>query len=199
MRPQEDPTWPECDICQPTPIWCEHIRDLLARARDAHDIEPGLRFCCPVFPVQDVFAEVSIKPDEIAPGMAEMALVREDIFTGEEEFFELGLWTRGEGRFSIAAVIQDWIIGHKPDKCQASAHGFNEEMMLAKMKGTIAEKVSNWYLAFYDTCGPCYTRMSNVASGGISNNFGLNMVHTTQQPQSSHSQSIMQSLQSRFS
>lgn len=198
MRPQDDPTWPLCFACE-EPEWCNHRRDLFAAAKDAPEIYPGLRICCPVFPAHDVFAEVSIKPDEVAPGMAEMALVRQDVFTDEEEFFDLGVWTRGEGRFSIAAVIQDWIIGHKPDKCQASTHGFNEEIMLSKIKGTIDEKVSNWYLAFYHTCGPCYTRISSVVSGGISNNFGLNMVTSTPPPQGGHNQSIMQTLKTKYS
>lgn len=173
MKPEDDVTWPRCPAHTNSSghaarHWCDHVRTILVEGRDAPDIEPGARYCVPIVPSLDMFAEVSIGSDLIAGISADLALVKgSDPFAMNEDLIPLGRWATGEGRLVIASVVSDWAEGHAPDKCTASRHGFPEEMTLQgrpKDDNTFW-KANKWCLAYYGHCYPC--QVATQMPGGV--------------------------------
>ena len=182
MRPENDPSWPTCD--EPTHVptagtvirhWCIPTRDVLMETKDAGQIVPGLRYCVPVVPTMDLYAEVSINSETYAGGKAAMmALVRDtgqtpDPFglTTAEEFISLGMWTKGEGRFVMSTAIWAWVDVNEPEKCTAPTHAFAEEMTLQatlKQTDTEAPRANRWTLAFYNQCIVCFGKLGGAPS-----------------------------------
>jgi hypothetical protein len=138
----------------------------LTRGLDAPGIEPGSRYCVPIVPTADLYAEVSIAVDAIAGVAYNFALVITDAFSMEEELISLGLWTAGEGRLVMASSINDWM-GVLPDvvTCNAGTHGFKEEMELQKDPSPVAVKATRWCLAYHKCCFPCYKVRQNTVLG----------------------------------
>lgn len=174
MSPEDDVTWPRCPVHTNSSghgarHWCDVVRTFLVKGRDADDIDPGGRYCVPIVPSLDLFAEVSIGSELIAIS-ADLALVKgSDPFAMNEDLIPLGRWATGEGRLVIASVVSDWAEGHASDKCTATSHGFHQEMILqerAKVNDPTFWKANKWCLAYYGNCYPCHTAKPKTADDG---------------------------------
>jgi hypothetical protein len=189
--PEDDPTFPKCDAPNHADsIWCDHVRTLLTEGGDAHTITLGMRFCVPLVPTYALWAAVAIDTDTIGPNlqMAYMFLVKPDPFGLDEELINIGLWSQGEGRASMSAVIADWLAGTIPlnQPCKNSLHGPREENQLERMKnerGNQFKTGQRWCLAMMDMCWACAERLaspsSDVTFPANTGNFGVNTVEVT--------------------
>lgn len=205
MIPDDDMLWPlckgpDCDAKMPR-HWCRWIRDWLLENKDSANVFQGIRICVPVYPDLGVYTEVSIEADSVAPGMAVMAIVKQIPFVNDEEFIDIGIWCKGEGRASISCVIQDWLKGQASNqKCKNSSHDFNAEQKLMDIS-LDRDKWSQhlWHMAIDEMCLPCYERFQ-IVSQSASANFGVNLSITGGNPPSgrSNNSSIIQTLKSRY-
>lgn len=178
MMPNEDPTWP---ICSPEPcgdfradMWCQHVRTYLHNRKDTSAIQPGNRYCVPVVPMHGQYAEVGIDVAEMAPGIAGLYLVKGEPFSQEETIIDLGLWNEGEGRLSMAQVVDDWITSQDEKVCAQSTHSYAEELAVAKYtKGSkTLKKANQWELIISGMCIPCHEKyQQNIAN--LNSGFGL--------------------------
>lgn len=180
MMPDEDPTWPVCSehsVAGPNNRmrhFCQWTADYLTQGKDHEDITLGMRYCVPVIPAANIYAEISISPELIAGISAELAIVKpgiSDPFSFGEELEVIGLWTKGEGRRIIAQTIGNWISATVPEKCESGTHGFEQEMKLQtsiKNKDDMYQMANNWSLAAYGMCIPCqeYT-YSRIAASNV--------------------------------
>lgn len=182
MTPNDDPLWPRCG---PTPcgdfrsqLWCDHVSQKIRNHQD--QIETGMRVCIPVVPDWKQYAEVSIG-EETAPGFAEMALVRHEPFSTDEELLSLGMWTEGEGRASIAHVVRQWILSQIPGdntalECKQKNHSFTQWQRAEVMKSMPKWiKANEWSILYNDMCIPCQERYQQFGSqmNDPNNTFGL--------------------------
>lgn len=176
VNPADDPTWPICHDCpipegaDPTKYlkhWCASTRQFLLEGRDASHITWGLRYCIPIAPEEDWWAEVSIATEKLAGISGMLYLIkRNDAFSTEEEEVSLGLWTQGEGRASMSYALNSWIDSQDTEKCTWRGHGFEEEMKwqaLQKSANSKGKKIDRWCLAYYGCCSICWA-FGNAAS-----------------------------------
>lgn len=182
MIPDDDATWLHCQNgCDPSLKWCSHVRQYYIEGLDGSDIELGMRYCVPIVPALDVWGEVAIDSEALAPGMAYMYLVKSVPFTQAEDLIQLGLWSRGEGRASIAGVIEDWIKSQDGSECKNSSHGFKEETRIKSLShGEAFNKANSWSILINSMCLPCFEKWNKVTSN-IGSNFGLGGVITNHQ------------------
>lgn len=185
MKPDDDVTWPVCD--QHTDShWCSHVRDLLALDEDAKSIEAGSRYCIPIVPESDLYAEISIDPEQI--GIAHrLALVKtslhEQFGMDNEELVYLGMWTPGEGRRVICDIVADWTLANSEGAvCEYYSHSFKEEMYIQNVLSkeelsSVLSRSHHWTLAFYKKCFPCYQKalrpLGMASEGWTATSFGL--------------------------
>lgn len=184
MKPQDDPFWPECrehplpDPWAPVKHWCDFIAEYLREGNDAGNIETGLRYCVPIVTSMDIWAEVSIAND-MGGDMGSIYLVVDDPSTlsMEEDLEYLGIWTRGEGRLSMALVLNDWITARNPGACRADSHGFAQEMKLQDLQKATTDlaafnKSNAWYLVTNGRCIVCKDLpTSSAASAAVAGSF----------------------------
>lgn len=180
LEPSDDPTWPRCSNHQNNQHWCDVIRDHMLVGADADQLDFGLRFCVPIVPMMDFYAEVSIGTP-VTPICGQLNLVLgTDPFTVNEEFVHLGLWTQGEGRLVIASAIANWT-ELAPKECKSTTHGFDEEREVQQAAGDgLWAKANAWCIAYHGSCYPCFVRLQQAgkrAAGGMSEfnatSFGL--------------------------
>lgn len=177
MMPNEDPTWP---ICAPEPcgdfradMWCQHVRVYLHEKRDASAIQPGNRYCVPVVPMHGQYAEVGVDIAEMAPGIAGLYLVKAEPFSQEESLIDLGLWNEGEGRLSIAQVVDDWILSQGEQTCKQSTHSYAQELAISQLQHSKSLKKANqWELIISGMCIPCHEKYEQNRQA-LSSGFGL--------------------------
>jgi hypothetical protein len=176
VTPYDDATWPVCLPHDSKRHWCDWTRGILLESKDR--IEPGGRYCIPIVPLHELYGEVSVDVNELAPGMYALAVVTmtedsdfSDVFGGgiTENLVDLGIWQPGEGRLAIARVVKDWMEGEYSDQiCYAPSHGFSQEMQFADMMKSTNEpshrELNAWCLITYRMCWPCY--VSTVRNGG---------------------------------
>jgi len=204
VNPPDDAKWPICAM-HGDRHWCDNIREHILAHKDGVDIEPGLRYCVPVAPAFELYAEVSISDQMIADLAAPMSLVLPEVngdpFGMNENLVELGMWSRGEGRMVMNAAVLDWM-ENRPHQCEASSHNFSEEMKLQQFIGpgghspnTIA---NNWCLAYYKMCYICYTIPKDAPPEWTAANFGLTGFSGQQQPATGRQNRTRQALQQRF-
>lgn len=171
MRPEDDERWPNCSF-HSTKHWCDVTRQFMIDGNDHYLIEPGIRYCVPIVPTMDLYAEVSIDSEAVIPDSYGFGLVMfADPFSMEEEIQSLGLWTRGEGRLSMAASVNDWVEGYADDKCNAQSHSFEQEMHYQKMNGSLEIKANRWCLAYFKRCYPCIKELENKSTATQVVNF----------------------------
>jgi hypothetical protein len=174
VTPEDDPTWPRC-IEHSEKHWCNSLRGFLIESGDCGGVEPGLRYCVPVAPELDIYAEVSIDSESMANGtVAMMWLVQpngtpSDPFglTQNETLHSLGMWTRGEGRLVMASAVKDWVAANTVPKCDQTSHGFEQEITLQKLMRDADNKfirANEWCLAFYEMCYVCFGATGGAAS-----------------------------------
>lgn len=172
MTPADDPQWPDCTD-HPTPSgqaehhWCDWTRGWLVNGLDAPDITPGMRYCVPVIPTLNLYAEVSIGSDQIITDTYELSLVKSEAFTMNEDFVNIGLWVRGEGRLTMSSVIEDWSMVFTNEVCRVTTHGLNEQRhcdQIARSTDLASpeKKAMRWCLGYHDMCWPCYKKTLNV-------------------------------------
>lgn len=185
MTPQDDAVWPPCAVHKDPQMrhWCEWTRQYLLGGFDAKDIEPGQRYCVPVVPIFDLYAEVSIGTEVYSGVAAQLSLVfGSDPFSLNEDLISLGMWAQGEGRLVIAATINDWAEGKRSARCESSSHGFEQEMQIQRMQtaeNPVFPVANNWCLAYHLCCYPCYLVIEEkVSSTGpdsfTASTFGVN-------------------------
>lgn len=221
--PVDDVTWPRCPLPQPDQgpadvgecprggqrDWCEHTRDFLIKGLDSVEIEFGQRYCVPIVPIHDFYAEVSIDSEVIGGVCAKLALVfGTDPFSLNEDLIHLGMWTQGEGRLVIASIIGDWITANSFNECKASSHSFQQEMALQSQQNAVLKngewaKANRWCLAYYKMCLPCYDTNKAKASSFVdfdASSFGLDdTVHDRGfNNNSARAQDTMSRLKERF-
>jgi hypothetical protein len=168
VTPDDDGLWPACDDHGGGGLgvkhWCEWTLGFMRENKDAAAIQPGLRYCVPVLPAYDIYAEVSIDARLIANMSAELNLVKTDPFDQtNEELIQMGLWTIGEGRFIIASTLLSWA-ENAPAQCSSVGHALEEEMQVKALRSTeMGVKMNGWFLAYHKSCKPCYDKMVSKA------------------------------------
>jgi hypothetical protein len=167
MMPEDDPTWPECNEHPGNRHWCEQTAYLFKQNLDAQHIQPGLRYCVPIIPVKDAYAEVVIAIEVINNLFSNMFLIKNEgaVFSGAGQEIPIGFYTKGEGRLSMASVIADWADGIVPDKCSSPTHGYKEErsvVALLQSGDDLTKKLYWWDLAYHDMCSFCWMRRINA-------------------------------------
>lgn len=174
MMPQDDAKWLPCTT-HGEKHWCENTRQSFLDGTDADNIEPGLRYCIPIIPDLDFYAEVAIDPELIGGQCAMLHLVTfTDLFSSAEEFDTLGMWTVGEGRLIIASTINSWTAANTKEKCVAASHGFKQEMEYQEIEKGSDEKhkkANAWCLAYYACCYPCYWQRNQSVTSQTSGSF----------------------------
>lgn len=182
MTPDDDVMWPFCRIHNDpaTQHWCSWTRDSFVNGDDVESIEQGMNYCVPIVPVRYLYAEVVIDSKLISGVCAKLFLVTESPFnlsvSSDDDMIPLGLWTKGDGRLTIASVINDWVQGVVPEKCTATSHSFAQEMSIQKLTEPTDIKANNWCLAYYNMCLPCYEdiKKNTVPTPDFTaNSFGL--------------------------
>lgn len=171
MTPADDPIWPECHEHR-TPSgqtehhWCDWTRQTLVDGGDVQDIIPGMRYCVPIVPTLDLYAEVSIGSEQIITDTYELSLVNSEAFTLNEDFVNIGLWVRGEGRLTMSSVIDDWTMVFTNEVCKISSHGLNEQRHCDEIARTPSrpdfQKAMRWCLGYHDMCWPCHKKTLNI-------------------------------------
>ena len=174
---------------------------------DAPQVTWGMRYCVPVVPDSGWWATVSIDTEKLAGISGKLYLIRErDAFTTEEEEISLGLWTKGEGRLSMAGALGSWIASQDTEKCVWSGHGYKEEMQcqqLAKTADNLMQKSNRWTIAYYGCCLYCWagrdTAQQNATTNFNASTYGID-VQTVGNGNfnTARSQTIHQQLQSKY-
>lgn len=196
MIPEDDPTWPDCSQ-HPDHAWCNERMDYLRFNSDAASLTTGMRYCVPIVPTLGMFAEVGIE-NEIMPGAAPMYLVRSVPYTQDEVLIQIGMWSKGEGRLSMADVLSDWLRGQnnwdKDLRCPNSSHGWNEAQELSRQKDEPWKKGNAWCIVMYQMCIPCYVKYQAGAQQG---NFGINTTAVPPDRRSENQQNLMNQLRNK--
>lgn len=195
MRPEADPSWPQCaQACQE--VWCTHVRDYLIANKDAPAIQPGMRYCVPIVPTHMMFAEVAIG-QPLMPGSALMFLIKSVPYSQDEEEVQLGMWSAGEGRMSMADVINDWIRSELPENrdpdCPNSAHQFKDMQVITRHRDDkVWMKANDWSILINNMCYPCWVRYQQSNSG----DFGLDP-NNVEAPRTNYQNATMNQLRNR--
>jgi hypothetical protein len=151
--------------------WCPHLLEYIKKGLDAEELDFGIQFDVPLIPKWDMFANVAITTESIADICAPLVLLVEDLFTNSVEEHDLGLWSKGEGMWSIRSVCFDWMRGRAGiellsdrGKCKSSAHNpFKHDRTIASLS---SEQVMlhNWVLACHGLCLPEYEQVTGIKS-----------------------------------
>lgn len=163
--------------------WCDHINKALTDGADAVLLDAPSSLVVPIFPDATVFAQVYLKDPIIPNGPAPMEM-RFSPEIGREKVIPLGFWNKGEGMFSIRAVVIDylrskWDPEEKPastepvkTKCPSRLHTFKASQDVVRMSYYPAWKyLCLWNLAMENACTICLDLVT--AGGDTANNFGI--------------------------
>lgn len=164
MTPEEDPSWFECTE-HGKRHWCPNTGTHYAMGGDVGRLQPGMRYCVPVFPADHIFAEVSIGDEAVVPEHAwPLALVGREVlsFSDDEALIDLGLWTPYEGRRSISILLMDMCLSLSNLECKSSRHGFSQERALQ----TFSQSAITWSLLWAGMCPACHSGIR--PSGNVS-------------------------------
>lgn len=191
MVPIDDPSWPVCpalpDLSCPNWAgngngWCGHVRQFLIGGSDGSDLTPGGDYCVPVVPTMGLFAKVNLGTTLIVPEpkMVQMSLVKpaeSPFLTDPEDFIALGLHTEGEGRFTIALAVKDWVRSKltSESRCEWHTHSIQQERAIqVGLNNEQYMEAHRWCLAYYDKCFECYQSGNNLPfSGTVTDQSGL--------------------------
>lgn len=178
MTPEDDKTWPKCEVHRSARHWCQWTREYFAEGRDADTITFDYgRIVVPVVPQMNLYAEVTIG-DEVIPGLSyalHLILEGSDPFPtpADELLVEMGLYTRGEGRLTISSALQDWS-SREVDHCPSPRHGFAEEMNMQqgmKNNNEYLAKANLWCIASRGVCYFCFMRDHERQQSGKTTTF----------------------------
>lgn len=171
------------------PTWCEHIEKLIKDGDDSTLISPGLTVRVPIFPSQGVWVEVEIGDGEPFKDMAASMRMHYTPDIGRPYQIDLGLWNKGEGRWSMRQVILDRLMAKlAPDekfdsspiitRCPSSMHGFKQQLSLKNPPSVNWKWACLWYIAMEKACLPCV----ELSSDPDDNNTGLGDLGGNQPP-----------------
>lgn len=210
MTPVEDASWPPCPD-HGERHWCSYTAHYLAENKDADIIVPGLRYCVPMFPDYNLYAQVAIDPAEIAPGIAYLSLVISKPFApDDEDLIEMGLWTQGEGRLVMYRTIESMIeFGHDDKVCNYLKHSFPQEMQLQEEikrdENGVAKRANTFALYYHGRCIVCHRNEDTVAvdpeQSWTASSFGVNPEDFKGRggaPQTGRQQRTREALNNRF-
>lgn len=159
--------------------WCVHIRDLIKSGEDAAGVTAGHAIRVPVFPTMGVWVEVEVG-DFLIPEIAAPMRMHYTPDFGSNLVVDLGLWTKGDGRWAMRSVILDYIrskvdpnemLGSAPiiTRCPASMHGFSQELKLKAPVSPDWKWACLWSIVMEKACLPCIEQSSDPDSDDDNN------------------------------
>lgn len=164
-----------CSLCMDGK-WCDHLTEYVKQGKDAGDLDFGIEFDIPLVIKWNMWTKVRISSESIADICAPLILLVDDLFTNDTEEHDLGLWSKGEGMWSIRSVCFDWMKARAGIEllsdiapCKSTAHNpFKHDRLVANLQGE-GLMWHNWIVACYGLCLPEYNEVSGVRGSLVPN------------------------------
>jgi len=154
-----------CDI-HDGEFYCADIAQLIRDGEDANYIRQNSDVMVPIFPKNDIWAQVRIGAKEYGPA-AYMTMEYIPDY-GTTKTVNLGLWNVGEGRWSIRSVIIDFISSRVDPmevldnedfrirtRCPSNTHNFRAQTRVEQNTSRSWKWVCLWNIVMEGACTPC--------------------------------------------
>jgi len=160
--------------------WCDHILEYISNGKDGETLEPGERIMVPVFPTKGVYAEVILEDKNHLPGGACPMTLEFTPDIGKPYSVELGYWNPGEGRYSMRAVILDYVQsksdprdwekkpGYPHTRCPNNGHSMESAKRRASYWDESIERMFDlWNVVMEKACTACVEELAGVDPNGF--------------------------------